>query len=198
MTESTKELQKTQLTLPAEVSDAFAGLDPETRNAYAAELRGLKWTLQSISEASDLTRERIRQVVKAQADAGVPFNWAGTDLPFPTPPAKAVKPPREYVEPDPAKLARLLTLQRDAQSVRSNSPKYRAEAEEYSALVADVHLNDGVPLYRLAKRLSEDPETYGKVTHGALRFRLARYGLKLPVNGTSKVYTRIHEENRVR
>jgi hypothetical protein len=102
-----------------------------------------------------------------------------------------VKPPREFVEPDPAKLARLLELKPFAQQVRSNGGKYRAEAEEYTALIAEVHLVDGVTLYRLAKRLG--------VTHGALRFRLARYGAKLPQNGgTSKVYNPILAENRAR
>jgi hypothetical protein len=178
--------KKTLLTLPPEVSDAFARAeDTEIRNAYMAALRGLGWTLQSVSAASGVTRERVRQIVKAGSDVTLP-----TDFPLPAPPARAVRAPREFVEPAPEKLARLLELQPAAQAVRSNSPKYRKEGEEYTKLLAEVHLEDGVPLYRLALRLG--------VTHGALRFRLARYLYKLPKDGTSKVYTPILEENRVR
>lgn len=105
------------------------------------------------------------------------------------PPAKAVKVRKTYVEPDPAKLERLLELQPDAQQNRHNSEEFRTAAEAYTALVWEVHSKDGVTLYRLAKRLG--------VTHGALRFRLARYGYKEPESGVSKVYTRIMPEHRV-
>ena len=179
-----KNYRKTLLELPSEVSDAFAAAgDTEIRNAYASALRGAGWTLQSISDAADITRERVRQIVQK--------DYPGVDistLPLPEPPEHARKAVREFVEPDPAKLARLLELKPLAQQVRSNGDKYREEAEEYSALIAEVHLEDGVTLYRLAKRLG--------VSHGALRFRLARYGYKRPADGTSKVYTPILEKNR--
>jgi len=81
------------------------------------------------------------------------------------------------------KLERLLELQPDAQKNRHNSNEFWDAAKEYTALVWEVHNQDGVTLYRLAKRLG--------LTHGALRFRLARYGYKLPQTGVSKVYTRI-------
>jgi hypothetical protein len=74
--------------------------------------------------------------------------------------------------------------------VRSNGTKYRKEAEEYTRLLNQAHVEEGVTLYRLAKRLG--------VTHGALRFRLVRYGYKTPVNATSKVYTPILEKNRIK
>lgn len=171
--------------LPPEVWDTFAafGRDMEKRNAYARALRDAEWTLQSISDAAKLTRERVRQIVSETHTADI------SNLPIPEPPKHDRKAPREYVEPDPAKLARLLELKPLAQQVRLNSPLYREEAEEYTKLLADVHLNDKVTLYRLAKRLG--------VTHGALRFRLARYGYKVPKNGESKVYTPIRAENRV-
>jgi hypothetical protein len=188
MTTETKEYKKTLLELPPEVHAAFARLDGDTekRNAYAAALRGAGWTLQSISAPSKLTRERIRQIVK-EHDTGLEAEL--TDLPLPEPPRKKTKEPRAFVEPDPEKLARLLELQPAAQSVRSNSEKFREEAEEYTALVAEVHLKDKVPLYRLALRLG--------VSHGALRFRLVRYKYMEPKNGgSSKVYTPILESNR--
>lgn len=176
------------LELPPEVDFVFADARTtvETRNAYMYALRGAGWTLQSISESSGLTRERVRQIVKDFGENGdTVANVAG---PVPTPPSKAVKEPRQYVEPDPEKLARLLALKPIAQRVRSNSPNHREEAEEYTKLIAEVHMTDGVPLYRLAKRLD--------VSHGALRFRLARYGYKQPAAGSSKVYTPILAENR--
>lgn len=157
----------------------------EIRNAYARALRDAQWTLQSISEAAGLTRERVRQIV---TDPEQPQNADISALPVPEPPRLPKSEPREYIEPDPEKLARLLELKPLAQKVRSNSPAYREEAEEYTRLIAEVHLEDKVTLYRLAKRLG--------VTHGALRFRLARYGYKEPKTGASKVYTPIKDENR--
>jgi hypothetical protein len=186
-----KELKKTLLTLPQEVFDAFASLgdNTETRNSYAAELRPAGWTLQSISAASGLTRERVRQIVKESETRGYIALTLDGDYPLPEPPRREVKPPRVFVEPDPVKLARLLELQPAAQKVRSNSDKYREEAEEYTALVAEVHLEDKVTLYRLALRLG--------VTHGALRFRLVRYGyMTAAQGGSSKVYAPILEANR--
>ncbi len=182
------EYRKTGHTLPPEVVDSFESLgdDLETRNLYSAALRRKGWTLASISAATGVTRERIRQIDAAQEDVLLPLNRY---LPLPSPPEKAVKARKTYVEPDAGKLARLLELQPDAQQNRHNSEEFREAAEQYTALVWEVHNTDGVTLYRLAKRLG--------VTHGALRFRLARYGYKEPESGVSKVYTRIMPEHRV-
>ena len=186
------EYQKTNHVLPTEVQDAFAALgdDLETRNVYSLALREQAWTLQSIAEATGVTRERVRQVTNAlELDKGIATAKARElNLPLPTPPTKPVRPKREFIEPDPEKLARMLELQPLAQQVRANSPQYREEAEEYTRLIAECHLEDKVTLYRLAMRLG--------LTHGALRFRLARYGYKLPTSGRSKVYTRIDPQNR--
>jgi hypothetical protein len=199
MTNTDNTLQKTMLELPAEVDFVFADArtTPEVRNAYMYALRSAGWTLQAISESSGLTRERVRQIVKDFTENG--DKVALVAGPVPVPPAKAVKEPREYVEPDPAKLNRLLAIQSLARKSRGTGSRYQAEGDEYTALVADVHLNDGVPLYRLSKRLSEQPEQYGTVSHAALRFRLARYRYKLPEGeqaGKSKVYTPIADTSR--
>ena len=184
------ELRKTQLTLPDEVRRAFESLgdDLETRNLYSAALRRAGWTLQSISAATGITRERVRQVNESLPET---LPTLPESLPVPSPPAKAVRAKKEYTEPDPAKLERLLELQPVAQKNRNNSTvEQRQAAEEYTALLWEVHNEDGVPLYRLAMRLG--------VSHGALRFRLARYGYKMPQNGgVSKVYTRIDPTRRV-
>lgn len=187
------EYRKTQLTLPAEVVDAFQGLDTETRNKYVAVLRRIGWTLQSISDATGLTRERVRQIHASfegepSEDGTIKQEPLEVTLPTPMPPVKVKKAPRTYVEPDPVKLARLLELQPAAQKVRANSDANRAEAEEYTRLIWETHNDDGVTLYRLAKHLG--------LSHGALRFRLARYGYKMPESGVSKVYTRIDPTHR--
>lgn len=180
---------RTSPALPESVATAFTSLagDMKKRNAYMAALKALGWSYQSISDSSKITRERVRQIVREWSQD----NTQGLgSLPLPEAPKKVrkVRTPRVFIEPDPDKLARMLELQPAAQSVRSNSDKFREEAEEYTSLLAESHLDDGVTLYRLAKRLG--------VTHGALRFRLARYGYKLPKTATSKVYKPILSENR--
>lgn len=178
--------QKTLLVLPAEAVTVLSTLDEtgdiDSRDSYISALREAGWTLQSIATAVGITRERVRQIARdTRSD-----NAEGQVVPLP--PLVPVKAKPVYIEPDPVKLARLLELQPLAQSVRANSPKFREEAEEYTALLWEVHNGDAVTLYRLALRL--------KVTHGALRFRLARYGYLVPKDGSSKVYTPILDKNR--
>lgn len=179
-------IKKRLVLLPPEVNNAFATLtDPDQRDDYIRILRSKGWTLEAIAKVCGVSRERIRQI------ALTPHTNAITTeaLPIPNPPLVEQKPKPVYVEPHPETLARLLELQPYAKQVRSKSTKYRAEAEEYTKLLAHAHFEEGVTLYRLAKRLN--------VTHPAIRFRLARYGYKPSANGTSKVYTPIKTENRV-
>ena len=183
---STKK-QKQGLTLPDSVKDTFATIrDKRVRNGYAKALRGIGWTLESISEVTGITREGIRQIIIRGADEA-----RASGLPLPEPPTIEIaeKTPKVYNEPKPEILARLLELQPLAQKVRSHSPDYRREAEEYTLLLHKAHSEDGVTLYRLAKRLG--------ITHGAIRFRLARYGYKETPKGKSKVYDAILDKNRV-
>jgi len=174
--------------LPEYINEEFNMLtSTDTRDELIRQLRNAGWTLESISSAAKVTRERVRQISKT---AYVTPELAPKLLvEIPTPPVKAEKPKPEYIEPHPDTLARLLELQPYAQQVRANGTKYREEGEEYTALVNHAHTVEGVTLYRLAKRLG--------VTHGALRFRLVRYGYKKPVTAKSKVYTPIVAENRV-
>jgi hypothetical protein len=183
------DIRKTGHVLPNEVVVAMNAVndDLETRNLYVAALRQTGWTLQSISRAAGITRERVRQIAENAPENAAEALPVGFTVP--SPPRKPVRTPKVYVEPDPRKLARLLELQPLAQQNRHNSDEYRQAAEDYTALVWEVHDQDGVTLYRLAKNLG--------VTHGALRFRLARYGYKLPETGVSKVYTRIDPAHRV-
>lgn len=174
--------------LPKHIYEAFESIiDSDVRDQLIRELRNQQWTLEAIASATTLTRERVRQIANSQSTTEQVFDL-GIDIP--TPPLKPERKKPVYVEPKPETLARLLELQPLAQQVRSNGKRFRAEAEEYTALLNHAHVVEGVTLYRLAKRLG--------VTHGALRFRLVRYGYKKPVNATSKVYTPILSENRVK
>jgi lambda repressor-like predicted transcriptional regulator len=187
MTTETQYIKKNQQ-LPQDIHDIFSEIiSNDVRDQLIRELRQTGWTLESISLASKLTRERVRQISNTVPEAE--FNVRDV-IEIPEPPIKVEKPKPVYVEPHPDTLARLLELQPYAQQVRSNGKKYREEAEEYTKLLNHAHTVEGVTLYRLAKRLG--------VTHGALRFRLVRYGYKQPVTATSKVYTPIVAENRLK
>jgi len=184
--------QRQGLTLPPEAVVAlhlFPKNQLHLRDAYIYVLRMKGWTLESVGQALDLTRERIRQLEsKAKPlDAIAILSSPGT-YPVPEVPTRIVEEEIVvYTEPSPETLARLLELQPIAEKVRWNRPLGREAAEEYTRLLNYAHTVEGVPLYRLAKRLG--------VTHGALRFRLVRYGY-LETSGTSKCYTKVRTENR--
>jgi hypothetical protein len=183
--------KKKNVKLPHEVTDQFSAISNERdRNAYIKALREREWTLESISAVADITRERVRQICTA-IPMSEALRVAIDGYPIPEPPRYVEKTPasEKYIEPAPETLSRLLELQPFAQQVRSYGTQYRREAEEYTWLINHAHTVEGVTLYRLAKRLG--------VTHGALRFRLARYGYKKPVSAESKAYTPILEENRI-
>lgn len=165
--------RKTNLTLPSEVHERFTTLGMNERNDYIVALRNAGWTLQSISEATGVTRERVRQIV-ATTEVVVRFE----DIP--TPPIVAERPKPVYVEPSVETLVRLLELQPMASKVRGTSPAFRAEGEEFSRLLDYAHKVEGVTIYRLAKRLG--------VTPASIRFRLARYGYLPSLNGESPTY----------
>lgn len=184
--ESKKYVKKNQR-LPQEIHTAFSSLGNPQRDYLIKELVDANWTYEAVANASGLTRERVRQIVKANEALADEFSY-NLDIEIPEPPLKEERPKPEYIEPSPETLQRLLELQPYAQQVRSNGTKYREEAEEYTALLNHAHTVEGVTLYRLAKRLG--------VTHGALRFRLVRYGYKQPVTATSKVYNPVRKENR--
>lgn len=182
----TTEYIKKHQTLPSDIKQTFDEIiDNQERDYLITALRDKGWTLESIASASGITRERVRQI--SGATTAIPVGLSET---LPEPPLKPEKPKPVYIEPSAETLARLLELQPLAQLVRSNGTKYRAEAEEYTALLNHAHVVEGVTLYRLAKRLG--------VTHGALRFRLVRYGYKTADKATSKVYTPILEKNRIK
>lgn len=167
--------------------------DPEVLKAHIFVLREAGWTLESIASPLGMSRERVRQIANQVWDfdsARRESKVNGMEF-VPAPPPRPVR-ERKEIQPRPRptedNLARLLELQPLVQQVRANSPRFRAEAEEYTKLIAHEHNDRGVSLYRLAKELG--------VTHGALRFRLVRYGYK-QTNSESRVYKPILESNRV-
>jgi transcriptional regulator with XRE-family HTH domain len=165
--------------------------DKDTRAAYIYALRMKGWKLQAIADALCLTRERIRQIALG-ASPSATVHILANPVEYPVPELDIMEievlAPPVYIEPSPEALARLLELKPLAEKVRYDHLQYRKEAEEYSALIWHLYSVDGVTLYRLAKRLG--------VTHGALRFRLARYGYLLPKTGKSSCYTPIKQNNR--
>ena len=188
-TSSDKNYIKKNQQLPEEIKAQFSMFsDTQRRDYLIRQLVDANWTYEAVSNASGLTRERIRQIANASAALAEEFDFP-LDLEIPEPPLKPEKAAPKYVEPSPETLKRLLELQPYAQQVRANGSKYRKEAEEYTSLLNHAHEVEGVTLYRLAKRLG--------VTHGALRFRLVRYGYKQPITAKSKVYQPIVKDNRV-
>jgi transcriptional regulator with XRE-family HTH domain len=189
MNEEKKYIKKNQR-LPEHIGAEFSKLSGNNshRDILIKNLVDANWTYEAISNASGLTRERIRQIANAASKLADEFDF-DLAIEIPAPPLKPERDKPAYIEPTPETLRRLLELQPYAQQVRANGTKYRAEAEEYTKLLDYAHTVEGVTLYRLAKRLG--------VTHGALRFRLVRYGYKKPITATSKVYQPILKQNRL-
>ena len=174
-----------------ELSDE-GGKGNVVRNAYITALRHAGWTLQAVGNAVGISRERVRQIeVKTPKSHIAEISQFQNEFPIPAVPMVAIEKDVYVINlPSENTLNRLLELQPLAQSVRSNSARYRTEAEEYTALLWHAYNVEGVTLYRLGKLLG--------VTHAALRFRLTRYGYMETGKGdkASKVYKKIKSENR--
>lgn len=171
------EYLKRNIKLPDYMTERLLEMPLEIRHDCIRELRRVGWTYTSIAEPLGLSRERIRQISKMRG--------TGTyEDSVPLPPEKPVKNKREFAEPNPVTLERLKELQPKAQLVRSTSMRYREEAEEYTALLNKAHVEEGVSIYRLAKRLG--------ITHSSIRFRLARYGYRpAPIGNDNVVYRQL-------
>jgi len=181
--------QKVNLTLPPETVSQLRAVEPNRvlLPSVIVALRANGWTLESIAEPLGMSRENIRLIAQ-QSDLHNAISEAKlSGFIIPTPPLVVVKPKVERAKPLPENIARLKELQPFAQQVRANVTRYREEAEEYTRLLNHEHVDRGVSVYRLAKELG--------VTHGALRFRLVRYGYKT-TDSISKVYRPIREVNR--
>lgn len=164
--------------------------DAPTRAAYVKALRMKGWTLQAIAGALGVTRERIRQIENTASPSLLVHVLSNPgNFPVPELETKEVEvPDTTLILPSEVTLKRLLELQPFAQKVRWDQAEHRAAAEEYTALLWHAHSVEGVTIYRLAKCIG--------VTHGAIRFRLARYGYLQPKTAKSKAYTPIKDKNR--
>lgn len=174
--------------LPEQIYAAFESISNNAeRDLLIKALADANWTYEAISNASGLTRERVRQITNNLATVK-DADLRQLPVEIPEPPVKLEREKREYTEPSPETLARLLELQPYAQLVRANGKKYREEGEEFTRLINKAHKEEKVPVYRIAKRLG--------VTNGAIRSRLVRYGYLEAKTGTSKVYKPILKDNR--
>lgn len=182
--------KKSNLELPQQVHDLFRVLDTkenkDQRNDYIVALVKAGWTQASVARASKLSAQMIRVIMTSHTANPIPATLFIPNVPHH--PEKVGT--SRYVMPTPELLARLKELQPLAQQVRSNSPRYRAEAEEYTYLLNQAHKEQGVTLYRLAKLLG--------VTTSAIAFRLVRYGYRTTELGKSPAYRSITESNRTK
>lgn len=174
--------QRMNHTLPKEVGEALRSLGLKERKAYATELSNAGWTLQSIANELNITRESIRLYGKATSNNESEVRKAIAGLPIPPMPIRTVS--REVFKkvaiPDDV-LAELKELYEKAKLVRGKSKKYRKEAEDFTKL-AHEQIEKGVSTYALSKALG--------ITNSALLFRFARYGYKTS-EGQSKVYRQL-------
>lgn len=177
--------------LPQEAADVLRSVahDKKIRDAYILALRVKGWTLQSVATPLGMSRERIRQIEMGVNPVDAINLLADGTFPIPEIPVTYVEVTVgvERTEPKPETLARLKELQPAAQKVRYDHKQNRAEAEEYTALLWKAYNEEGVTIKHLARLLG--------ITHGAIRFRLTRYGY-LETAGTSTAYTRIKDVNR--
>ncbi len=176
--------------MPEEVYKNFKkiGDDLELRNAYIKKLRSAFWSLQSIADASGITtRERVRQIVEGRYKH-LSSSKISVDFYVPELPMKVIKQPKVLTEPSEKTLSKLLELKPVAEKVRSHSPKFRKEAEQYTKLINHAITVEGVSVRHLGKRLGVSPS--------ALRFRMARYGYITNHDGNSICYKPILNKNR--
>lgn len=165
--------QKKQITLPSEAVELLKNLTLKERKEYIKALRNEGWTCQSIGEVLGVSRQRIDQIAKE-----VTVITGSYYVPkVPSTPIYKFK----AKEVEPEILEQLKELHAKASLVRSSSPNYRKEAEQFTKLAWE-QTQKGVTVYSLAKSLG--------VTHGALYFRFVRYGYATS-NGKSKTYNKI-------
>lgn len=160
----------------------------EMLRSQIAALRLGGWTFESIAQPLGVSRERVRQLYAEVIDPRrAAVDALDEGFVVPTRPSFPAKTKVHRPQTSESGLARLRELQPKVQQVRANSPRNRAEAEEFASLLWDEHKAHGVSVYQLAKDLD--------VTHAAIRSRLIRYGY-MTTEAKSKAYTPIRTGNR--
>ena len=173
--------------LPSWLADQLIESSKNDRDLIVFQLVELGWTQTAIGDAISMSREGVRQIHKKML-AGIGTFAPLSHAHLPQPPVRLVRPKKTYVVPSDHTLDRLRMLMPIAQKVRGKSRRYRKEAEEFTALLNHAHKIEGVSIARISKLLG--------VTHGAIRFRLCRYGYLKPMSGKSMVYQPISLKNR--
>lgn len=181
-------IQKSNQVLPKEVSDILIELKQPLRKAYYSRLIKAGWTYQGVANALGVSRQAIEsgvRTLRGHARHGELMS-AVSHLPVPELPRVEI---RRLIpkEPTSTEIYILKELHSKAKQVRSDSPLYREEAEEFTRLAWEL-TQSGVSTYTLAKKLG--------LSHGALFFRFVRYGYATSKTGTSKTYQTIKPENR--
>jgi plasmid maintenance system antidote protein VapI len=162
---------------------------PAARSAYIWKLKDLGWTGSAIADAMNVTRERVRQLSQFKPeDHWLDYVLAQCPLPLPPVYAEYRKHVRVTPQPSDRTRARLLELRPIAESIRGNSPRHRAEADEYVRLLDYAVRVENVQIATLARLLG--------VTNAAVSNRMIRYGLK-KTTGKSKAVKRIKKSNQV-
>lgn len=179
------------LQLPQDVTNLLRDLSSSNktmRNDYIVALHEAGWTNSAIARGADISPQMIRNIILGRTASISSSKILPMTCRIPEVPKHPEKVgDKRYIKPNPELLARLKELQPLAQKVRSSSPLYRAEAEEYSYLISQATAQ-GVTIYRLAKLLG--------VTPSALAFRLVRYGYTETTIGKSKAYKKIIDAHR--
>jgi plasmid maintenance system antidote protein VapI len=185
---------KQRHTLPKHIHDEFRKLatasgDTEKQEKLQRRLNLIHlladagWTYTSIGDAIGVSRERVRQLANNK-----PAEALASVVEIPKPPAPAVYQKKVLPVPSGNRLERLLELQPVVQLVRSYSPKFREEAEEYTSLMYKVYKEDGVSMNRIAKMLG--------ITQAAVNSRLIRYGYKPACNSSNACFNPVITANR--
>jgi plasmid maintenance system antidote protein VapI len=186
--------KKVLLKLPAETADelivAYGTGNRALLLSYVVALREGGWTFESMAQPLGISRERVRQLYNEVLpyETGLALAEAQrVGFVVPERPIREEKAKHTPKKLSPEALERLQHLQPRAQLVRSNSARFRAEAEEFVQLL-NKQREAGVTIYQMAKALG--------VTHAAIRSRLVRYGY-LNTSSDAKAYTPIRTTNRV-
>ena len=163
--------------LPDDVREAFKTLSMNNKVGYAKRLRAKGWTLESIGNASDVSREAVRLWLQMDRE----YDYAKVfNLPAPQRAFKVV-PVFKHVPrvPSDEVIQQLKQLHSKAKLVRYDRQTHRVEAEQFTALLNEVINVQKYTVLQVAKALG--------LTRGALHFRLVRYGYNT-TSGKSVVY----------
>lgn len=180
---------KRESLLPEGIASLLRSLTYPERIAYCRALRAEGWSYKSMAIPLGISGERVRQMVTWGLGRGPQYREAPvSSLPVPKLPNRVSTQEVKKMKMLPEDTVEVLkALQAKAFLVRSHSPLYRAEAEEFARLLNDLVTKQGYSVYGIAKQIG--------VTQPAIQFRLVRYGYRQSL-GKSECYRKIIYSNR--